>query len=107
MARGHKDSMASHSRAAHNRNKPFEGLSPRTRRLLLAAAVAEAGLKAGALLDMRRRPASQIRGSKRAWSLAMIVNSAGLIPISYFVFGVRRAQVSDRSTRHPHTGSAR
>lgn len=65
-------------------------LSPRTRWLLAAAAAVEAGLKAAALLDMRSRPASQIRGSKRAWSLAMIVNSAGLIPVSYFVFGVRR-----------------
>lgn len=71
-------------------------LSPRTRRILIVAAAAEAGLKAAALLDMRRRPASQIRGSKKAWALAMIVNSAGLIPISYFVFGVQRARCPDR-----------
>jgi hypothetical protein len=69
-------------------------LSPRTRRLLVAAAAAEAGLKAAALLDMRRRPANQIRGSKKAWAVAMIVNSAGLIPISYFVFGVRRTETA-------------
>ena len=73
----------------------WNDLSPRTRRLVIVVAVAEAGLKAAALLDMRRRPASQIRGSKRAWSLAMIVNSAGLIPISYFVFGVRRTETAD------------
>ena len=75
-------------------------LSPRTRWLLTAAAAAEAALKAAALLDMRRRPASQIRGTKRAWSLAMIVNSAGLIPISYFLFGVRRADAADQVTTH-------
>jgi hypothetical protein len=75
-------------------------LSPRTRWLLTAAAAAEAGLKAAALLDMRRRPASQIRGSKRAWALAMIVNSAGLIPISYFLFGVRRTESADETTTH-------
>lgn len=71
-------------------------LSPRTRWILTAAAAAEAGLKAAALLDMRRRPASQINGSKRAWALAMIVNSAGLVPISYFVFGVRRTETADQ-----------
>lgn len=75
-------------------------LSPRARRLLTVAALAEAGLKAAALLDMRRRPASEIRGSKKAWALAMIVNSAGLIPISYFVFGVRRTETADRATTH-------
>ena len=75
-------------------------LSPRTRWILTAAAAAEAGLKAAALLDMRRRPATQIRGSKKTWALAMIVNSAGLIPISYFVFGVRRTETADQATTH-------
>jgi len=75
-------------------------LSPRTRWLLTTAAAAEAALKAAALLDMRRRPASQIRGTKRAWSLAMIVNSAGLIPISYFLFGVRRTEAGEEATTH-------
>jgi len=75
-------------------------LSPRARRLLTVAAVAEAGLKAAALLDMRRRPASEIRGSKQAWALAMIVNSAGLIPIAYFVFGVRRAGAADQTSTY-------
>jgi hypothetical protein len=73
-------------------------LSPRTRWLLTAAAATEAALKAAALLDMRRRPASQIRGSKLGWSLAMIVNSAGLVPISYFLFGVRRSDTTEHVT---------
>lgn len=78
--------------------RQWNDLSPSTRRLVVVVAVAEAGLKAAALLDIRRRPASQIRGSKRAWSLAMIVNSAGLIPVSYFVFGVRHAGTADSAT---------
>ncbi|MGB6455361.1 MAG: hypothetical protein WBH47_12845 [Streptosporangiaceae bacterium] len=69
----------------------WSDLSPQTRWIIMAGAVAEAGLKAAVLIDLRRRPASQIRGSKRLWASAMIVNSAGLIPISYFVFGRRRA----------------
>jgi hypothetical protein len=68
----------------------WSDLSPRTRRLIIAVAVAETGLKAAALVDIRRRPASQIRGTKLAWSAAMLVNSAGLIPLSYFAFGRRR-----------------
>ena len=70
----------------------WNDLSPRARRMLTAAAIAEAGLKAAVLIDLRRRPASQIRGSKKLWASSMIVNSAGLIPISYFVFGRRRPE---------------
>ncbi|MDQ2877090.1 MAG: hypothetical protein M3Y33_20710 [Actinomycetota bacterium] len=66
-------------------------LSPRGRRLLMAAAAVEAGLKAAALIDIKRRPASEIRGPKRVWvPVVAIVNSAGLIPLSYFAFGRRR-----------------
>lgn len=72
----------------------WSDLSPRTRGLIIAAAVAEAGLKAAALVDLRRRPAEEVRGSKWAWAASMIVNSAGLIPLSYFIFGRRRPPVS-------------
>jgi hypothetical protein len=64
-------------------------LSPRARLLLAASAAAETGLKVAVLLDLRRRPASQVRGPKWLWASSMIVNSAGLIPISYFVYGRR------------------
>lgn len=70
----------------------WSDLSPRTRRLILVGAAAEAALKAAALIDIARRPASQIRGTKRAWRLAMIVNSAGVIPVSYFAAGRRRPE---------------
>ena len=67
----------------------WNDLSPRTRKLITAGAIMEAGLKAAVLIDLKRRPASQVRGSKRLWAMAMIVNSAGIIPICYFVFGRR------------------
>jgi hypothetical protein len=71
--------------------KSWKDLSPRTRRLLLAGAAVDGGLKAAALFDLRRRPASEIRGSKRVWvPVVAIVNSAGLIPLYYFFFGRRR-----------------
>ena len=66
-------------------------MSPRTRTVIVAAAVAEAGLKAAVVADLRRRPAAQVRGPKWAWAMSMIVNSAGLIPLGYFVFGRRPA----------------
>jgi hypothetical protein len=68
----------------------WSDLSSRSRRLILAAAVAETGLKAAVLVDLKRRPADQVRGSRRIWAASMLVNSAGLIPLSYFAFGRRR-----------------
>ena len=47
------------------------------------------GLLAGALADIRRRPAQQVRGPKWVWALAAFINFAG--PISYFLFGRKRA----------------
>ena len=67
----------------------WRDLSGRSRKMIIAVGVVEAGLKAAVLIDLKRRPASQVRGSRRMWAAAMLVNSAGLIPLSYFVFGRR------------------
>ncbi len=67
----------------------WNSLSSGKRRLIIAAAVVETSLKAAVLLDLRRL-ASQVRGPRKLWAASMLVNSAGLIPISYFVFGRRR-----------------
>jgi hypothetical protein len=73
--------------------KQWSDLSERTRRLLITAAVAEGILKIAALLDMKRRPASQIRGRKWLWvAVVAVVSSAGIVPISYFVFGRRQSR---------------
>ena len=69
----------------------WSDLSEGTRRLLITAAVADGALRVAALIDIKRRPASQIRGRKRVWAAAMaVISSAGVVPISYFVFGRRR-----------------
>lgn len=66
-------------------------LSERNRKVIIATAIGEAALKTAVLIDIRRRPASQIRGSKRMWIVAaVLVNSAGVGPLSYFAFGRRR-----------------
>jgi hypothetical protein len=71
----------------------WSDLSDRNRKLIVAGAIGEAILKTAVIIDIRRRPASQIRGSKRMWVIAaVVVNSAGLGSLSYFAFGRRRPQ---------------
>jgi len=70
--------------------RQWSDLSQRTRRLLIGAAVAEGILKVAALIDLKRRPATQVRGPKWIWATVLaLVGSAGVLPISYFVFGRR------------------
>jgi hypothetical protein len=69
----------------------WSDLSERNRKLIIAAGVVDVSLRIAALIDIKRRPAGQIRGSKRIWAAVVaFVNSAGVLPISYFVFGRRR-----------------
>jgi len=69
----------------------WSDLSKRNQRLLIAAAAVETSLKAVALIDLKRRPASEVRGPKWAWVPALsILNSAGIAPIAYFVWGRKR-----------------
>jgi hypothetical protein len=71
--------------------RKWSDLSGRTRTLIITVAVADGILKAVALIDIKRRPASQIRGPKWVWApVVTVVNSAGVVPISYFVFGRRQ-----------------
>ena len=70
--------------------RKWSELSPRSRKLIVGAAVVEAGLKAAALIDLRRRAPEEVRGSKRIWAASMIINSAGLVPLAYFTLGRRR-----------------
>ena len=69
--------------------KRWSDLSPGARKAIIVVGIAEAALKAAAAIDMKRRPADQIRGPKWAWAAGLVINSAGIIPISYFVFGRR------------------
>jgi hypothetical protein len=67
-------------------------LSERTRRLIILGAMFEGFLKVAALVDIKQRPANEIRGAKTKWSAAVVlINSVGAVPIAYFAFGRRRA----------------
>jgi hypothetical protein len=68
----------------------WNDLDPRARQAIITVGAVEAGLKLGALLDLARRPAGDIRGSKPAWALALVlVNSVGVLPVVYFLAGRR------------------
>lgn len=69
----------------------WSDLSERNRRLIVVTGAAEAVLKIAALVDLRRRPADQVKGSKKVWAAAIVlVNSVGAVPIAYFLLGRRR-----------------
>jgi hypothetical protein len=70
--------------------RSWSDLSQRTRTLLMMGAAAEGCLKIVALVDMKARPAAQIRGTKPKWAAAVIlINSFGLAPLAYLRFGRR------------------
>lgn len=70
----------------------WNDLSSRARRLIIAIGTFEGLLKIAALVDLARRPASGVRGSKLRWALAItLINSVGVVPITYFVRGRRSA----------------
>jgi hypothetical protein len=71
-----------------DRRKRWSDLTPREQRSIVAVGAVQLLLAAAALLDLRRRPAEQVRGSKKLWTAAAFVNFVG--PLAYFLFGRRR-----------------
>ena len=67
--------------------KQRSDLSKRQRQIIIAAAAAETALKVAMLIDLRRRPATQVRGPKWLWASTALVNTAGIAPLSYFLVG--------------------
>jgi hypothetical protein len=82
----------------------WNSLTPGFRTALVALAAVEAALLLAAQVDITRRPAKRIAGSKTAWRLISFIELAG--PIAYFVFGRqdpkqrrRRARLQKRAQR--------
>ena len=69
--------------------KKWSERSKLSRRLIVVAGVVEVVLLVATLIDIKRRPAGQIKGSKRMWTALAFVSILG--PVSYFTFGRRRA----------------
>ena len=74
--------------------KKWSDLNGAQKASIVATGMIQMTLLAVALADIRRRPAEQINGNKRLWTLALFVNWVG--PISYFLFG--RKQQSTPAT---------
>jgi hypothetical protein len=64
----------------HWRDRP-----PAQRMFLVLVGCIQAALLVAALADIRRRPASEIKGSNRLWTALAFLNTIG--PIAYFAFG--------------------
>lgn len=65
--------------------RTWRDLSPCTRTVITAAGTVQLGLFAAAQIDLTRRTADQVRGSKLRWRLLSFVNFFG--PLSYFRWG--------------------
>lgn len=71
--------------------KKWSELSPGARRFIIIGGTFEGLLKIAALIDLKRRPAAEIRGSKSRWAAAIVlINSVGAVPIAYFIRGRRK-----------------
>ena len=69
--------------------KQWNELSPQKQLTISLVGLVQVALLGAALVDIRRRPAEQIKGSKKLWTLVAFINFVG--PIAYFVFGRKRA----------------
>lgn len=63
-------------------------MSSGQRAAIVAGAAVELVLTTTALVDLARRPASQVRGSKALWALGCFVQPVG--PVAYLALGRRR-----------------
>ena len=72
--------------------KRWSDMSPQQRAVISVVGLVQVALLILALVDIRRRPAEQINGNKKLWTLAAFINFVG--PIAYFVFGRKRGEGS-------------
>jgi hypothetical protein len=68
--------------------KSWSELDERQRGQIVVGGTIQLTLLGAALIDLWRRPKSQVRGSKKWWVAASFVNFVG--PLAYFAFGRRR-----------------
>lgn len=73
-----------------SKRKQWKDMPPAAKASVLVMISIQLSLLASALVDLRRRPAQEVRGPKWAWALVSFINFVG--PISYFVFGRKPEQ---------------
>lgn len=70
------------------RARQWSDLNENQKTIVLTLISTEIALLLTALIDLRRRPATEINGSKRLWTALAFVTFIG--PIAYFVWGRKR-----------------
>ena len=75
--------------------RSWSDLTDRSKTVILVLASIQLSLAITAWIDLIRRPASQVRGSKVAWAAVIAVNFVG--PAAYF----RRGRLPAPRTRTP------
>jgi hypothetical protein len=76
-----------------SKNKKWSELSTATKVRIVLLGVIQVSLMVAALMDIRKRPAEQIKGSKKMWTALAFVNWVG--PIAYFVIGRKRGAAAE------------
>jgi hypothetical protein len=71
------------------KNKKWSELSTPKKIGIILIGLTQVSLMVAALIDIRRRPAEEINGSKKMWTALAFVNWIG--PIAYFVKGRKRS----------------
>jgi len=71
------------------RTRRWSQLSSGQRVAIIVLASVELALTTAALVDLLRRPATEVRGPKLLWGVAVFVQPIG--PISYLTLGRRRS----------------
>jgi hypothetical protein len=74
--------------------KQWRDLTTAQRVRIVLTCCIQLALLVTALTDIRRRPASEVNGSKRLWTRIVFINFIG--PIAYFVFGRKRPDAEAR-----------
>ena len=75
------------------RPRRWRDLSPQQKKIAVAAVILNAIIASFTWRDLRRRPASAVRGNKRLWRLASMANTSG--SVAYWLFGRRRMPRSE------------
>ena len=76
---------------ARSRKRWRERSALQRARLVIGGCI-QIALLVTALRDIRRRSASEIKGSKRLWTALAFVNGIG--PLAYFMFGRKKQDVA-------------
>lgn len=67
--------------------KTWSDLTPTQKRAVVAVGAVETALTLAAWRDLASRPAGRVRGPKKAWSVAVMLQPVG--PLAYFALGRR------------------